>query len=91
MSNLPFQEFMCNFKLMNQSNGKAALRNKNKSCVIESGLDMSAQVWAVEMLYCRVLLQGFALISIILAKLFKASIKKVNKISVTNVGRHERA
>lgn len=90
MNNLPFKEFICNFKLMNQSNGKDALKNKNKSCVIERGLDMSAQAWAVEKLYCCVLLQGFALILIILAKLFKASIKEVSKRSVTNMGRPER-
>lgn len=81
MSNLPFKEFICNFKLRNQSNGKDALKNKNKSCVIEHGLDMSAQVWALEKLYCCVLLQGFALVLIILAKLFKASIKEVKEVS----------
>ena len=59
--------------------------------MIESGLDMSAAVWAVEMLCCPVLLQGFALILIILAKLFKASIKEVSKVSVTGMGRPERA
>lgn len=91
MSNLPFREFICNFKLMNESNGKAALKNKNKSCVIESGLGTSAQLRAVAMLYCPVLLQGFALILIVLAKLFKANVKEVSKISVTNMGRPERA
>lgn len=66
---------MCNFKLMSQPNGKAALKDKNMSCVTKSGLGMSGQVFTVRMLYCCVLLQGFALILIILAKLFKASIK----------------
>lgn len=42
------------------------------------------------MLYCCVLLQGFALILIILTKLLRTSIKEVS-ISVTNMGRPERA
>lgn len=44
---------------MNQSNRNAALKIQIKSCVMERSLAVSAQGWAVGMLYCCELLQGF--------------------------------
>lgn len=74
---------------MNQSNRNAALKIPIKS-VMERGLTVSDEEWAVLMLCCCEFCRA-SLTSSTLAKLFKAGGKGVSKESVTNMRRPRRA